>query len=224
MDGIHDMGGMHGFGPIEADENEPTFHAAWEGRVLAICFGTPVPVPGGFRNNIENLDPAFYLASSYYEKWLHARIKGLIDAGAIAKDELESAIERYASQPGAPVPARGVEKVEEAKERSEESRRAGQRESGEASEPQFKVGDRVRARNTHPAGHTRLPGYVRGKVGEVISAYRRQGVQDAYPMSDHDGPQPIYAVRFDGTEVWGESAEANSSVCLDMWEAYLAPA
>ncbi len=68
MDGIHDMGGMHGFGPIEAEENEPTFHAAWEGRVLAICFGTPVPVPGGFRNNIENLDPAFYLASSYYEK------------------------------------------------------------------------------------------------------------------------------------------------------------
>ena len=55
-------------------------------------------------------------------------------------------------------------------------------------------------------------------------AYRRQGVQDAEPMSDHDGPQPVYAVRFDGTEVWGESAEPNSSVCLDMWEAYLVPA
>ena len=221
MDGVHDMGGMHGFGPIEAEENEPTFHAAWEGRVLAICFGTRVRVPGGFRNNIEKLDPAFYLASSYYEKWLHARIKGLIDAGAITKDELESAIERCASRPGAPVPTRGVE---EAKEQSGESPRAVQRKSGEASEPQYKVGDRVRARNTHPAGHTRLPRYIRGKVGEVIRTYRRQGFQDAEPMSDHDGPQPVYAVRFDGTEVWGESAEPNSSVCLDMWEAYLQPA
>ncbi len=155
---------------------------------------------------------------------MHARIKGLIDAGAITKDELESAIERSAAEPGAPVPARGVEKVEAAKERDEEAPRAGQPESVEASKPRFKLGDRVRARNTHPAGHTRLPGYVRGKVGEVISGYRRQGFQDAEPMSDHEGPQPVYAVRFDAREIWGQSAEPNSSVCLDMWEAYLVPA
>ena len=83
MDGIHDMGGMHGFGPIIREEEEPVFHYLWEGRVLAIVRATPIPIPGGMRNNIETMDPGHYLTSSYYEKWLHARIKGLIDAGAI---------------------------------------------------------------------------------------------------------------------------------------------
>ena len=85
MDGIHDMGGMHGFGPIIREENEPLFHHPWEGRVLAMTVATPVPVPGGSRNNIENMDPAHYLSSSYYEKWLHSRIKGLIDAGVLTQ-------------------------------------------------------------------------------------------------------------------------------------------
>ena len=76
MNGIHDMGGMHGFGPIVREENEPVFHHDWEGRVFAIRLATPVPIPGGSRNNIEQMDPAAYLTTSYYEKWLHARIQG----------------------------------------------------------------------------------------------------------------------------------------------------
>ena len=90
MDGIHDMGGMHGFGPIIREENEPLFHHTWEGRVLAMTVATPVPIPGGSRNNIENMDPAHYLSSSYYEKWLHSRIKGLIDTGVLTEEELET--------------------------------------------------------------------------------------------------------------------------------------
>ena len=90
MDGIHDMGGMHGFGPVIREENEPLFHDPWEGRVLAMTVATPIPVPGGSRNNIENMDPAHYLSSSYYEKWLHSRIKGLIDAGVLTQEELET--------------------------------------------------------------------------------------------------------------------------------------
>ena len=90
MDGIHDMGGMHGFGPIVHEENEPLFHHPWESRVLAISVVTPVPIPGGSRNNIENMDPAHYLSSSYYEKWLYSRIKGLIDAGVLTPEEMET--------------------------------------------------------------------------------------------------------------------------------------
>ena len=85
MDGVHDMGGMHGFGPIAIEEDEPLFHGEWEGRVVGIIRLTPVRIPGGMRNAIEQMDPAEYLRSSYYQKWLHARIEGCIAAGAIDK-------------------------------------------------------------------------------------------------------------------------------------------
>ena len=85
----------------------------------------------------------------------------------------------------------------------------------------FSVGDRVRAKTVHPVGHTRLPRYVRGRVGEVIRCYRPQGFQDHEPLRDQTGPQPMYAVRFEGAELWGEQSESNSSVVLDMWESYL---
>ena len=101
MDGIHDMGGMHGFGPIEREENEPLFHHPWESRVLALSVATPVPIPGGSRNNIENMDPAHYLSSSYYEKWLYSRIKGLIDAGVLTPEEMETRMALFRSNPNA---------------------------------------------------------------------------------------------------------------------------
>ena len=104
MDGIHDMGGMHGFGPIIREENEPLFHHPWESRVLAITVATPVPIPGGSRNNIENMEPAHYLSSSYYEKWLHARIKGLIDAGVLTQEELETRMVLFRDHPNAETP------------------------------------------------------------------------------------------------------------------------
>ena len=104
MDGIHDMGGMHGFGPIIREENEPLFHHPWEGRVLAMTVATPVPIPGGSRNNIENMDPAHYLASSYYEKWLHSRIKGLIDTGVLTEEELETRMALLQDHPNAKTP------------------------------------------------------------------------------------------------------------------------
>ena len=221
MDGVHDMGGMHGFGEIEREEEEPLFHEPWEARVLGICRGTPVPIPGGMRNNIERLDPAFYLGSSYYEKWLHARIKGLIDAGTISEAELETEIARYRENPERPIPE--SEEEDSAKVRIKWT---ADRHSGGTVpvplEPIYSVGDRVRAVNLHPEGHTRLPRYIRRKVGEVTRIYGAQEFQDAEAIDGRSGAMPVYAVRFDSKEVWGESGEANSSVTLDMWEAYLA--
>lgn len=222
MNGIHDMGGMHGFGPIVREENEPVFHHDWEGRVLAMQVATPVPIPGGIRNNIEQMDPAAYLTTSYYEKWLHSRIKGLLDAGVLTAAELEARIALYRDHPETPVPHREdparVQRIRAQLRRVESQRR------DVPLQPQFSIGATVRARNMHPSGHTRLPRYVRGKCGIVERYYGIYDFQDAGPPRIEAPPQPLYAVRFEARELWGTSAEAHSVVCLDMWESYLEPA
>jgi nitrile hydratase subunit beta len=223
MNGIHDMGGMHGFGPIVREENEPVFHHDWEGRVFALRIATPVPIPGGSRNSIEQMDPAAYLTTSYYEKWLHSRIKGLIDAGVLTEAELEARVALYRDHPETPVPRREdpdhVQRVQAQLRRLLESPRHDM-----PLQPQFRSGATIRVRNIHPPGHTRLPRYVRGKRGVVERYYGIYDFQDAMPSGTAAPPQPLYAVRFDAQELWGASAEANSVVYLDMWESYIEPA
>ncbi len=220
MDGIHDMGGMHGFGPIVREENEPLFHHQWERRVLGIAVATPVP--GGSRNNIENMDPAHYLSSSYYEKWLYSRIKGLIDAGVIKEEELETRMTLFQERPDAETPVHPDPNAVR-----EKLARAGPTSPPLAIEevqPKFSEGDRVRARNIHPEGHTRLPQYARDKVGTVSRFYGIHDLQDTVlPGGCVHRLQPLYAVRFESRELWGESAETENAVYLDMWEGYLEP-
>ena len=222
MNGIHDMGGMHGFGPIVREENEPVFHHDWEAHVFAMGRATPVPIPGGSRNNIEQMGPVAYLTSSYYEKGLHSRIKGLIDAGVLTAEELEARVAFYRDHPEAPVPRR--EDPERVQRIQAQLRVVASPRLDLPIQPQFRTGAAVRARNMHPPGHTRLPRYVRGKRGVVARFYGIYGFQDAVPPGTEAPPQPLYAVRFDGQELWGESAEVNSVVYIDMWESYLEPA
>ena len=219
MNGIHDMGGMHGFGSIEREVDEPIFHEPWESRVFGMMLGVRVPVPGGGRSKVEAMDPAHYLTSSYYEKWLHGRIEGLIAAGVLTQEELQERVEALRAQPDAELPRReDPERVQTILARLRQ-RQAPNREA--PIQPQFAVGDTVRVRNMHPAGHTRLPRYVRGKQGRVVRFYGIHNLQDARPPDTPSEPQPIYAVRFDARELWGDAAEPNESVHLDMWESYL---
>ena len=222
MNGIHDMGGMHGFGPVVREENEPVFHHDWEGRVFAMQVATPVPIPGGSRNNIEHMDPAEYLTTSYYEKWLHSRIKGLIDAGVLTAAELEARIALYRDHPETPVPHR--EDQDRVQHIRAQLRRVESPRRDVPLQPRFAIGATVRACNLHPPGHTRLPRYVRSKCGVVERYYGIYDFQDAVPPGTEVPPQPLYAVRFDARELWGASAEAHSVVCIDMWESYLEPA
>ena len=108
MNGIHDMGGMHGMGPIEHEQNEPVFHEEWEGRVYAI---TRLLRAGGGRQNLDNsrylielLPPADYLRMSYYEKWLARLLKQIVDLGVVTAAELESG----QPSPGSPKATPGV--------------------------------------------------------------------------------------------------------------------
>lgn len=222
MNGIHDMGGMHGFGPIEREENEPIFHHAWEGRVYAMAMNTPVPVPGGFRYAIERLDPAHYLASSYYEKWLYIQTRGLIEAGVLTQEELDDRVAYFRNHPNAAPPQRtGPELVQ----RVLADTYAPQSPRREVDlQPAFALGDAVRARNMHPVGHTRLPRYARGRRGVVAQFWGIQDIDDTPPPGTQAQPQPLYSVRFEAGELWGASAEPNCAVYLDMWESYLEPA
>ncbi len=219
MNGVHDLGGMHGFGSVEREEDEPLFHAAWEARV----FGIQQRVRRGgyfnidaFRNGIERMPPAAYLRSSYYERWLASVEYNLIEQGLIDGDELEARVASLSESPGAGTPrARAVAAQPQVRWASPES---------PPPAPRFAEGDAVVTRNVHPAGHTRLPRYARGKRGVIHRAYGAQTFPDTNAHGLGERPQPLYSVRFAGRELWGDSAEPGQVVYLDLWESYLDPA
>lgn len=208
MNGVHDMGGMHGFGPIVVERDEPVYHAEWEAHVHAVMrrsidrfFSLDE-----FRNAVERMPPARYLEASYYERWLTAVEALLIDKGLIRRGELEA---RISGEPVRVAPA--------------PPRAQPPRPESHSGTPRFSIGEPVVAKQINPAGHTRMPRYVRGKRGVVAS------VKGPYLLPDTNAHllsrdwQPVYAVRFAARELWGEQATANTSVCVDLWESYLAP-
>jgi hypothetical protein len=93
MNGIHDLGGMHGLGPINPEANEPVFHEKWEGRAFALFAATYVFAGYSvdeFRHAIEKMPPAHYLESSYYEHWLTAFEEVLTKRGIVTRAELDA--------------------------------------------------------------------------------------------------------------------------------------
>jgi nitrile hydratase beta subunit len=216
MNGIHDMGGMHGFGPIPIEKEEVVFHHEWEGRVYALRG----PLVGTVRVTIESMPPAQYLTTTYYEKWLWAKIQNLLANGAFTQAELDERIAYYRAHPDAIPPRRDDPKAAQEAIALSYSPVTHRRETG--VQPAFQIGECVRARNIHSTAHTRLPRYVRGKRCTVVSYYGVQECDDGLPQQRAE-PQPLYNVRFEASELWGESAEANSAIYLDMWESYLEP-
>ncbi len=223
MNGVHDMGGMQWYGPVEYEENEPTFHEEWEARMVAmrvVVGPKPGLRPGGFRYDTEILDPVFYLGAKYYERWLAGFQSGLIERGIITPEELAERIDLYSEDPAAPVPTR--EDPEKAKDavRRLTARIDAKKEDGN---PQYKVGDLVRTRNIHPKGHTRMPRYVRGKQGVIARSYGARDVLDFEPGDPIFPLQPVYSVKFTMRELWGETAEPAEFLYIDLWEQHLEP-
>jgi nitrile hydratase subunit beta len=224
MNGVHDMGGMHGFGRVEIEENEPVFHEEWEGRVYGLlnqcraAFGWRV---GGNRALIESMEPAKYLTASYYERFLHALEEQALASGAITKEELQERFEHYREHPDAPVPRREDSR---AVARTRERLRTAREPELEGPAPRFSAGDRVLARNLNPRGHTRLPRYVRGKRGVITRVNGWSEIEDADPSELGSTPQTVYTVAFTAPEIWGPNAEPNQMIYLEMWEGYLDPA
>lgn len=224
MNGVHDMGGLHGFGPVPLEENEPLFHAPWERRALGLTLAMGATGQWNIdqsRSARESLPPATYLSSPYYRIWVLGVEKLLQQRGLVTAQELRAG---HALGPGQPL-ARvlRVEAVDAALARGTPTERPA------ATPARHAVGDRVRALNRHPAGHTRLPRYVRGHVGTVVLVHGAHVLADRHAASApgqpfDEAPQWLYTVAFDGRELWGDDAEPGTSVSVDAWESYLEPA
>ncbi len=201
MDGIHDLGGKQGFGPVRHAPDAPAFHAAWEKRVnamysLAVRLG--VFNMDEYRHAIERMEPRHYLAAGYYERTLTSLATLCVEKGLVTRDELE----RRAS--GAfPLADRSA---------------PGRTNSPERE--RFHIADRVRAKDDHVPGHVRMPAYIRGKVGVVV------GESPPYPFPDAEAHgvasdhEPTYDVRFSARELWSSSAD-DAFVHVGVFQSYL---
>ena len=214
MDGIHDLGGLQGFGPVRVEPAEPVFHAPWEARVFALSAAAPFAVPWSdddFRPAIEALEPAHYLRSSYYEKWFAALRRLLLERGAVSEAELARG--EAASRGGwSAVAAAAVPPAI----------RAGASQARPAAPARFKAGDRVTTRRHVLARHTRLPAYARGRPGLVERAQGAFLVADRHAEGDPT-PETLYTVVFESRDLWGDEAAAGDRLSLDLWDSYLLP-
>jgi nitrile hydratase beta subunit len=241
VNGIHDIGGMHGFGPVVRELAEPVFHAEWERRTFAMvlamlrCGSFNIDE---FRRTIEQMPPLEYLGASYYERWLHACESLLIEKGIVVRVEIDvvrEALRAIPSTPAAPVctsdqggpvsaPDQMATEAEPAKTLTTISIPLGGARAlrHDASfNARFKAGDRVIARNLNPLGHTRIPRYVRGHHGII---HRDWGVfvfPDTHAHGLGANPQHCYGVQFDAHELWGGDHPAGDRVYVDLWEDYL---
>lgn len=218
MNSVHDMGGMHGLGPIAPQADEPVFHEPWEGRVLALVLA----VGAWGRSNIdagrharERIPGADYLRMSYYEKWFEGLRTTLAETGLATADELETGV----PAPGPPAtPPLTADRVAGALAAGGPSNRP------DTAVARFAVGDAVRTRNINPEGHTRLPRYARGRCGVIVADHGCHVFPDSNAHGRGEAPMRLYGVRFAARALWGEAAQARDGVYLDLWEAYLAPA
>jgi nitrile hydratase len=191
------------------EPDEPWFHHEWERRVMRANFGTIIalrPAGGVWRHAIERMDPAHYLASSYYEHWLTAISTLLVEAGVVSVEELEA-------RAGGRFPL----------SRSDRGVTPAADDQTDRTTPRFSVGATVRVREWHPPGHTRAPRYVQGKRG-VIARY--DGVFELPDSAAHGGGtvlDPTYSVRFTSRELWGDGGADGEVVYADLWERYLEP-
>ena len=208
MDGIHDLGGMQGFGPVETEPDEPVFHHEWEGRMFGVAggalgaggFNTPM-----FRHSIERMDPGHYLTSGYYEHWLTGVATLLVEGGFLTRDELEARAGPFPLSRPATVTAADVDG------------------GPPVSVPRFDVGDGVRVRDDGFVGHTRCPRYVRGRRGRVVAVEAAAPSPELEAHAAEKVDEAIYAVRFESTELWGDEASEHSCVHVDLYEHYLEP-
>lgn len=216
MDGPHDLGGRQGFGAVDVNEKEEAFHEPWEGRVYGLVRSMTRADDWSidwFRHCRELIAPLDYLTRPYYDQWLQCYAAMLINSGIANMDEIVSG-KASGVVPDLPAPMTGEYVQKTAKRIALNS----EREANMA--PAFAPGDQVKASMTGSVGHTRLPGYLRGRCG-VVEAFRGVHIlPDASAHSD-ERAEPLYTVGFEASELWPEARGSRDRIFADMWESYL---
>ena len=219
MNGAHDLGGMHGLGPInpELEAEEPVFHEDWEKRVFGLTLAAGSLGQWNIdmsRHSRERQHPIDYLRQTYYENWLAGLKTLLVEAQLVNPAELQS------SQAQEPADEFIRQKVLKAEQVAEIIVKGGPVAMDISTAPRFKPGERVRAVNRHPAGHTRQPRYVRGRIGVIHEHHGAHVFPDRNAEGSKEG-QHLYSVRFTAEELWGKSTIGRNAVYVDLWQDYL---
>ena len=201
MDGMHDLGGKQGFGPVRYTHNATAFHARWELRANAL-YGLGVRLGilnmDEYRHAIERMDPRHYLTASYYERSLTGVATLLVEKGVVTREELER--RAGGAFPLSAASAKGRTNV--------------------AGRERFAIGDRVRVRNDSVPGHIRMPGYIRGKVGVVVSETPAYPFPDGHAHGVKSEDEPTYDVRFRSEDLWPNSSDP-ALVHVGVFQSYL---
>jgi nitrile hydratase len=216
MNGGQDLGGTHGHGPVKPEPNEPVFHGEWERRAFALTVA--MARPGGWNIDMsrfarENRPPADYLSKTYYEIWLAGLETLMIERGLVTREEIEAGKVLAPAKPGVkPVPPQDITPA---------IRRGGPTSRPASAPALFNIGDVVRMKDIHPVTHTRLPQYVRGRIGTIELNHGCHVFADANSLGKGEDPHWLYTVRFDGRELWGKDGDPTLTVSVDAWEPYL---
>lgn len=216
MNGVHDMGGMDGFGSVKPETDEPVFHAPWEGRVMAIVRAmarTGAWNLDMFRDAREHQSATYYLTASYYKSWAKSIETLVLGLGLVQPDEIEAGRSLYPAKP-LRFPPLMPSDVSSSIKRANYERPA-------PAPAAFKAGDRVRTKNMHALTHTRLPRYARGRLGIIERVHGCHVYPDSSAQGKGDDPKWLYTVVFAGPELWGAGTDPSLVISIEAFEPYL---
>ncbi|MBO1075821.1 nitrile hydratase subunit beta [Roseomonas marmotae] len=217
MNGPQDLGGAMGFGPVVPEPEDEIFHAQWEKTALALTLAAGALGRWNIdtsRHARESIPPARYLSFSYYQIWLTALEQLLRQAGLVTEAELREGRSLEPPRPVTPLKAADVGAV---------LARGTPYDRPAQAPARFVPGQPVRTINEHPPGHTRLPRYARDKQGVVERVHGVFVFPDSHAHGQGEAPQWLYTIRFEGREIWGQSADLGITLSVDAWESYLEP-
>ncbi len=232
----HRLGGLENVGPVSTETN--VFVYEWEKRIFGIHMSMmalsnhlkdrPKNLVfdsewtwADLRKGAEAMNPFEYFKYRYYEKWLGGISGFFIAEGYITEDELEERANNYLT--GNPKKTVNGSAGQEVDDQILKYMQFGDSPKADVEKtPLFVEGDRVRIRDNHVTDHTRLPGYLRNKVGTVMEVY--EGTFTYFQNTGPDGigdAMPVYNVRFEQDELWGELGEPATLLYAELFEAYL---